>query len=83
MKGIVGIHGDRPLIDLGGGTTRRILTWNEDLMGVEVAFETGSVGSVHDGSQRFYTVHERIVVFYHQRVAVAVEVASVWGSAAV
>ena len=47
MKGIVGIHGDRPLIDLGGGTTRRILTWNEDLMAVEVAFETGSVGSVH------------------------------------
>ena len=47
MKGIVGIHDERPLIDLGGGTTRRILTWNEDMMAVEVAFETGSVGSVH------------------------------------
>lgn len=47
MKGIVGIHDERPLTDLGGGTTRRILTWNEELMAVEVAFETGSVGSVH------------------------------------
>ncbi len=47
MKGIPGIHDERPLIDLGGGTTRRILTWNEDLMAVEVGFETGSEGSVH------------------------------------
>ena len=47
MKGIVGIHDERTMIDLGGGTTRRILTWNEEMMAVEVAFETGAVGSVH------------------------------------
>ena len=47
MKGIVGIHSERPVIDLGGGTSRRILTWNDQLMAVEVAFETGAVGSEH------------------------------------
>ena len=47
MKGIVGIHSERPVIDLGGGTSRRIMTWNDQLMAVEVAFETGAVGSEH------------------------------------
>ncbi len=47
MKGIPGIHDQRPLIDLGGGTTRRILTWNQEMMAVEVGFEKGAVGSVH------------------------------------
>ena len=47
MKGIVGIHSERPVIDLGGGPSRRILTWNDQLMAVEVAFETGAVGSEH------------------------------------
>ena len=47
MTGIVGIHSERPVIDLGGGTSRRILTWNDQLMAVEVAFETGAVGSEH------------------------------------
>ena len=47
MKGIVAKHDERTLIDLGGGTTRRILSYNEELMAVEVGFETGAVGSVH------------------------------------
>lgn len=33
--------------DLGGGTSRRLLVYNEDMMMVEVAFEKGAVGSVH------------------------------------
>ena len=47
MKGIVAKHGEQKLIDLGGGTTRRILSYNQDIMAVEVAFETGAVGAVH------------------------------------
>lgn len=30
------------------GVKRRILTWNEQLMVVEVAFEKGAVGSIHN-----------------------------------
>ena len=47
MKGIVRHHGDTKGIDLGGGTERRILAYNDALMGVEVAFETGAEGAVH------------------------------------
>ena len=47
MKGHVAMHDAQRLIDLGGGTTRRILAYNDELMSVEVAFETGSVGAVH------------------------------------
>ena len=47
MKGQVRHHEDAALIDLGGGTTRRILAYNDALMAVEVGFETGAVGSVH------------------------------------
>ncbi len=47
MKGIVAHHGDTEAKDLGGGTTRRILGWNEQLMAVEVGFETGAEGAVH------------------------------------
>ena len=47
MKGIVAKHDGQKLIDLGGGSTRRILAYNPELMGVEVAFETGSVGKEH------------------------------------
>ena len=36
MKGIVRHHGETSLQDLGGGNTRRILAWNEQLMAVEV-----------------------------------------------
>ena len=47
MKGIVAKHDERPLIDLGGGTTRRILARNDELMAVEVGFEQGAEGAVH------------------------------------
>lgn len=38
---------DVPAKDLGGGVTRRVLAHTEQLMIVEVNFETGSVGSLH------------------------------------
>ncbi|MBQ6529161.1 MAG: cupin domain-containing protein [Clostridia bacterium] len=47
MKGHVAKHDAQRLIDLGGGTTRRILAYNDELMSVEVSFETGAVGAVH------------------------------------
>ena len=47
MKGIVAKHEAQKIIDLGGGTTRRILSYNEDLMTVEVGFEAGAVGAPH------------------------------------
>ena len=47
MKGIVAKHDEQPLRDLGGGTGRRILAYDGQLMAVEVSFETGAVGSVH------------------------------------
>ena len=34
-------------IDLGAGTQRRILAHNEQLMAVEVCFETGAEGKTH------------------------------------
>ena len=47
MKGIFKAHDDAMLQDLGGGTTRRVLAWNEQLMTVEVAFEKGATGAPH------------------------------------
>ena len=47
MKGKIALHNEQKLIDLGGGVTRRILSFDENLMSVEVAFETGSEGAVH------------------------------------
>ena len=47
MKGIVQYHQDVTPIDLGGGTQRRILAYDDTLMAVEVAFETGSEGAPH------------------------------------
>lgn len=47
MKGKVALHDEQKLIDLGGGVTRRILSYDENLMSVEVAFETGAVGAEH------------------------------------
>ena len=47
MKGIVCHHGDVALRDLGGGTGRRVLARNEQLMAVEVSFETGAEGAEH------------------------------------
>ena len=46
MKGIVKHHQDTLLQDLGGGTARRVLSFNEQLMAVEVSFETGAEGAV-------------------------------------
>ena len=40
-------HEDTVLQDLGGGTTRRILSWKDDLMIVEVGFEAGAEGKPH------------------------------------
>ena len=47
MKGKVALHDEQKLIDLGGGVTRRILSYDENLMSVEVSFETGAVGAEH------------------------------------
>lgn len=47
MKANVVFHKDAPLNDLGGGVSRRVLAHTDQLMIVEVNFETGGVGSVH------------------------------------
>lgn len=47
MKGIVALNRDIPFADLGGGVSRRVLSYNEEIMTVEVAFEQGAVGAVH------------------------------------
>ena len=47
MKGIVCHDENAPLKDLGGGTGRRVLAWNDQLMAVEVSFQTGAVGTDH------------------------------------
>lgn len=38
---------DTVLQELGGGVTRRVLSYNDALMLVEVSFEKGAVGAVH------------------------------------
>ena len=40
-------HSEAPVMELGGGMTRRILAHNPQMMAVEVGFETGAAGSVH------------------------------------
>ena len=47
MKGIVKHHEDAVLQDLGGGSGRRILAWNDQMMLVEVSFEKGAEGALH------------------------------------
>ena len=47
MKGIVKLHSDANVIPLGGATDRRILSYDDSLMAVEVSFETGSEGAPH------------------------------------
>ena len=47
MKGIVKHHDETVLQDLGGGNTRRVLAWNDELMAVEVGFDKGTAGAVH------------------------------------
>lgn len=38
---------ERMLENLGGGVSRKVLAYNEQIMMVEVVFETGGTGSVH------------------------------------
>ena len=47
MKANVVFNGTVPLRDLGGGLSRRVLAYNEQLMIVEVNFEKGGEGSMH------------------------------------
>ncbi|MBQ8200689.1 MAG: cupin domain-containing protein [Clostridia bacterium] len=47
MKGHVSIHAQQPVKDLGGGVKRAIQAYNEEMMAVEVIFETGAVGAEH------------------------------------
>lgn len=46
-KGMVQLREKSAVIPLGGGTERRILAHNDQLMAVEVSFETGAVGAPH------------------------------------
>lgn len=39
---------DQELVDLGGGLRRKVVANNENLMVVEVYFNTGTVAGVHD-----------------------------------
>ena len=47
MKGVFVLHDDTAVKDLGGGTSRRILAWNDSLMAAEVSFESGAEGTMH------------------------------------
>ena len=38
---------DIPYTDLGGGVRRRVLSYNDRIMAVEVSFDKGAVGAVH------------------------------------
>lgn len=40
-------HQDAPLVDLGGGVSRRVLATLPEEMIVEVMFETGAIGQMH------------------------------------
>ena len=61
MKGHVAYQQEIPFKDLGGGVSRRVLSHNEQLMTVEVAFEQGSVGAVHTQ----YGIAIIIILIYH------------------
>lgn len=41
-------HNETTLEDLGGGVTRRILAHNDKMMAVEVNFQEGAVGAMHN-----------------------------------
>lgn len=41
-------HNETTLEDLGGGVTRRILAHNGKMMAVEVNFQEGAVGAMHN-----------------------------------
>lgn len=36
-----------PLTDLGGGVVRKVLSYSENIMSVELVFEEGAVGALH------------------------------------
>jgi quercetin dioxygenase-like cupin family protein len=38
---------DVKLTDLGGGVSRKVLAYDEEMMSVEVRFEKGAVGAMH------------------------------------
>ena len=42
---------DIQLTELGGGISRKVLAYDENLMSVEVRFEKGAVGAMHYGHQ--------------------------------
>lgn len=44
---MIKITGDTPYEDIGGGVYRRVLAYNENIMTVEVKFDTGAIGAVH------------------------------------
>ena len=47
MDATVVFNNERKLEELGGGVCRKVLAYNEQIMMVEVVFETGGTGSVH------------------------------------
>ena len=40
-------NGDKEFTELGGGVKRKIMSYNGDIMSVEVRFEKGAVGAMH------------------------------------
>lgn len=52
-----------PAVDLGGGVTRKVLSYSENLMSVELHFEKGAVGAKHSHphEQIGYIVSGRLI----------------------
>lgn len=40
-------NGDIPYTELGGGLRRKILSYDEKMMAVEVSFDEGAIGAMH------------------------------------
>jgi quercetin dioxygenase-like cupin family protein len=47
LKAIVVHNGQIPQKDLGGGVSRKVLSYTPEIMMVEVRFDKGGVGAVH------------------------------------
>ncbi|MBQ3654913.1 MAG: cupin domain-containing protein [Synergistaceae bacterium] len=47
MKGLFVKHDDTELQDLGGGSVRRVLAWNEQIMAVEMSCAAGAEVQPH------------------------------------
>lgn len=41
------LQNETPIVELGGGVSRQILGYNENMMMVKVLFEKGAVGALH------------------------------------